>query len=286
MSGRVPRLLAQLGAGWRQARIELVSQLRGGMFLSYLILPLVALGFVLFGNSGGLGGTGLSIATYVVPSLLAVSLVIGGALGPAAELMAEREDGSLARMKVVPGGLQGYVFGKVLVLLITNLATVVLTFLVAAIWLPELLPGTGAAWLRLVVFVVLGLLATAPLGIALGSVVRGATQLVVPTLLIYALATVSGTFFPIVDSPAPLQWAVMVFPVYWLALGLRSAFLPTEALALEIGNSWHTLEAVAVLGLWAALGLVLAPILLRRMARGVSGSTVAQARERMLSRGY
>jgi ABC-2 type transport system permease protein len=42
----------------------------------------------------------------------------------------------------------------------------------------------------------------------------------------------------------------------------------------------------AVLALWAVLGMVLAPILLRRMARRQSGSTVAAARERIMSKGY
>jgi ABC-2 type transport system permease protein len=36
---------------------------------------------------------------------------------------------------------------------------------------------------------------------------------------------------------------------------------------------------VAVLGVWAVIGALLAPALLRRMARRQSGSTVAAARE-------
>jgi ABC-2 type transport system permease protein len=56
--------------------------------------------------------------------------------------------------------------------------------------------------------------------------------------------------------------------------------------AAEIGASWRTLEMFAVLGLWAVLGMVLAPILLRRMARRQSGSTVAAARERIMAKGY
>jgi ABC-2 type transport system permease protein len=41
-----------------------------------------------------------------------------------------------------------------------------------------------------------------------------------------------------------------------------------------------------VLGVWAVIGLLLAPILLRRMARRESGSTLAAARERIMSKGY
>jgi ABC-2 type transport system permease protein len=42
----------------------------------------------------------------------------------------------------------------------------------------------------------------------------------------------------------------------------------------------------AVLGVWAAIGLVLAPILLRRMAQRQSGSALAKVRERYMSKGY
>jgi len=58
--------------------------------------------------------------------------------------------------------------------------------------------------------------------------------------------------------------------------------LPNELAAVEIGESWRHLEMVGVLGLWAAAGLVLAPWVLRRMARRESGSSVAERRERAM----
>jgi ABC-2 type transport system permease protein len=56
--------------------------------------------------------------------------------------------------------------------------------------------------------------------------------------------------------------------------------------AAEIGGSWRTLETFMMLGAWAALGLLLAPSVLRRMARRQSGSAVARARERIMAKGY
>ena len=41
-----------------------------------------------------------------------------------------------------------------------------------------------------------------------------------------------------------------------------------------------------VLGVWAVVGLVLAPIVLRRMARRQTGSAIAAARDKVMSRGY
>jgi ABC-2 type transport system permease protein len=53
---------------------------------------------------------------------------------------------------------------------------------------------------------------------------------------------------------------------------------------VEIGHSWRHLETLGVLGAWATVGLILAPIVLRRMARRESGSRVADRREKMLQR--
>nr|NLD40028.1 ABC transporter permease [Actinomycetales bacterium] len=280
------RLGVAIRNGWRQATIELLTSIRGGQVISYLITPAVAIGFILWGGDSPIEGTGITMAQYVVPSLLAMTLVVGGILGPSGELMMEREDGSIVRMKAVPGGLQGYVFGKVFSVLTVNIVSLALVFVVAAIFLPSLVPASAGAWLRFVLFVVLGLLASVPVGIALGSAIKNAALLMIPMFLIYGLLVISGIFFPIEAFAAPVQWIAMVFPLYWLGLGLRSVFLPPEAASLELAGTWQTVESVMALGIWAVLGMVLAPILLRRMVRGVSGSTVTEARERMLSRGY
>jgi ABC-2 type transport system permease protein len=96
-------------------------------------------------------------------------------------------------------------------------------------------------------------------------------------LPILLLLGISGIFFPIQDLWGWVQGVAQVFPMYWVGLG-RSAFLPDTAAALEIGGSWRTLETVLVLGAGCVAGLVIAPALLRRMARRESGSQVEAAR--------
>jgi ABC-2 type transport system permease protein len=70
---------------------------------------------------------------------------------------------------------------------------------------------------------------------------------------------------------------------YWLGLGIRSGLLP-DAAAQEISGSWRHLETAGVLGAWALAGLLIAPAVLRRMARRESGSTVEARRQRHLQR--
>jgi ABC-2 type transport system permease protein len=74
----------------------------------------------------------------------------------------------------------------------------------------------------------------------------------------------------------------MVFPVYWLGAGMRDALLPDAAGAAELGGQFHTWETFGVLGLWAVIGLAVAPRVLRAMARRESGSAVESRKQAAL----
>ncbi len=76
-----------------------------------------------------------------------------------------------------------------------------------------------------------------------------------------------------------MQVVAQIFPMYWLGLVMRSAFLPDSAASLELGDSWRTLETAAVLGAWAVIGAIVTPIVLRRMARRQTGSQVQAAKD-------
>ena len=270
----------------RQATVDVRSTLRGGGIFGYLITFASILLVTFFVGGNNPGETGITGAQYVLPSLLAGSLVLSAVSGPSGELVQEREDGSLLRMKAVPNGLRGYVLGKLMSVIIVTVVPLVITLIIAIAVRPTLAPAEWLGWIQLAGITVLGLLATIPVGIAIGSIVRSAMALIFPTLLSFALLAISGIFYPLAVLPGWLQVVAQMFPMYWLGLGMRSAFLPSDSAALELGGTWQHLETFAVLGGWAILGLVLAPLLLRRMVRGVSGSTVSAARERVLSQGY
>jgi ABC-2 type transport system permease protein len=101
-------------------------------------------------------------------------------------------------------------------------------------------------------------------------------------LPVLVLIGISGIFFPIQSLWGWVQVVAQIFPMYWVGLGMRSAFLPDAAAALEIGGSWRTLETVLVLSAWAIAGSLIAPVVVRRMARRQSGSQVEAAREQAL----
>jgi ABC-2 type transport system permease protein len=199
-------------------------------------------------------------------------------------LTADREDGTLLRAKATPNGMLTYLTGKILSVscgLIVDLAI----FLVPALFLISgLAVGSLGSWLTLIWVLLLGLVATLPIGAVLGSLFPSARSQGLLTLPIIGMIAISGIFYPITSLPDWLQGIAQIFPIYWLGLGMRSALLPDSMVSVELGESWRHLETVGVLGSWAVLGLLVAPVVLRRMARRESGSSVAVRREKALQR--
>ncbi|MGB6452862.1 MAG: ABC transporter permease, partial [Streptosporangiaceae bacterium] len=195
------------------------------------------------------------------------------------------EDGTLLRAKAIPNGMLGYLVGKV-VNFSGQIALVFAVMLIAgAVLFTGLAIGSPGSWLTLAWVLVLGLLATLPLGAVLGSLFPSQRSAGPWWLLMLAgLAAISGIFYPITHLPVFLQWTGQVFPVYWLGLGMRSALLPGAMAAVEVGHSWRHLATFGVLSGWAVAGLALAPVVLRRMARRESGAAVAARREKAMLR--
>ena len=72
----------------------------------------------------------------------------------------------------------------------------------------------------------LGLLATIPIGITLGSLLPNPRFIPLVLLPFGALTAISGIFYPITHLPGWLQGIGQLFPMYWLGLGMRAALLP------------------------------------------------------------
>jgi ABC-2 type transport system permease protein len=226
-------------------------------------------------------GTNISLALATLPGLLGMNIITGAWMNVATTLSAEREDGTLLRAKATPNGMTGYLVARI-VLATLNIGLGFVIFLVAAVFLLDGLGGMRIGdWVVLVAVVVVGLLATLPWGAIVGSLVKSAgAGFGLSFLPISAMIAISGIFYPISAMPNWLHPVAQVFPVYWLGLGMRSAIMPDGAASTEIGGSWRHLETFGVLGLWAAVGLTLAPRVLRRMAQRESGSAVEERRQR------
>lgn len=229
-------------------------------------------------------GTHFSLGTTMLVSLLGMNIGVNGLATMGALLATEREDGTLLRAKATPNGMAGYLIGKIVAVSGGILIGVVTTFIPGSFLFHGLVVSSPTAWLTLAWVLVLGLIATLPIGAILGSLFPSARSAALLMLFIGGIVAVSGIFYPITHLPQWLQWVGQAFPLYWLGLGMRSALLPVNLASVEIGHSWRHLATFGVLSAWAVLGLVVAPVLLRRMARRESGSAVAARREKAMLR--
>jgi ABC-2 type transport system permease protein len=230
-------------------------------------------------------GTHFPLGAMVLPSLLGMSIAFGGLAGPATAIAIDREDGTLLRAKATPNGMLGYLIGKIVKFALDALVGVVF-LVIPGIIVASNLVLDFRTWLMLALIFVGGMMSTVPFALALGSLLKSSAQSGLVLLAVALLFAPSGLFYPITSLPTWLQWVGQAFPIYWIGLGARSAMLPASMAAAEIGASWRSVETFAVLGVWAVIGILLAPILLRRMARRQSGSALAKVRERVMSRGY
>jgi ABC-2 type transport system permease protein len=232
-----------------------------------------------------LPGTHFPLGSTLLAGMLVLNVGLNGITSFGMQLTAEREDGTLLRAKATPNGTLGYLIGKIVVASGTIILTVASLLIVGLAPFSGLALGRTVTWLTLAWVLALGLLATLPIGAVLGSLFRSVRSAPVVMLSTLALIGISGIFYPITQLPAWLQWVGQAFPLYWLGLGVRSALLPGSLAAVEIGHAWRHPATAGVLAAWAIAGLVLAPILLRRVARREAGSSVAARRERLLARG-
>lgn len=272
-----------LGAGFRRGWIELRQTVTNiGDLWNYLFVPAVTIIVLYFLRGTMVPGTDFSLSAMAIPGVVGMLIAYSGLTTPAVMLMEDSEDGTLLRMKATPGGMSGYFIGKVFTVAGMTLVSVVIILAPGAIIFDGLRLGDPATWLTLAWVLSLGLVATMPIGAVLGSLLSRPSSLGLLSVLMLGLVAISGIFYPMAAFPVWLQWIAQVFPIYWLGLGMRSALLPNSLASVEIGESWRHLETVGVLGVWAIIGLVLAPIVLRRMARRESGSSLAERREKAI----
>ncbi len=266
-----------LSRGW----IEFwINNLSWQGLLTFIFTPAALLGILWLFR--GRQAEGISFALLMLPGFLSLQLTQEGLVGVANKLAFDREDGTLLRAKALPQGMLAYLIARVVVITLSAFLSLVLVLIPGLFIAPSLATISGAGLATVAWVLALGFLAIAPLGAMIGAVVKSPAAAIGLTILpMGVLIAISGIFFPL----KALSVVSELFPVYWLGHGLRSALLPEAAAALELGGSWRPLQAALVLAAWAGAGLLLAPVVLRRMARRASGSEMEAGRRRYTQRG-
>jgi ABC-2 type transport system permease protein len=175
----------------------------------------------------------------------------------AINIATERSDGTLKGLAGTPMPKAAYFVGKVVQVLAVTIAIIVILLVIGSVFYGVDLPS-GAGWITFAWVAALGSAACTLLGIAVSSLARNgrsASAMVTPIALV--LQFISGVFFQFSQVPTWLQTVAAIFPLKWMAQGLRSVFLPDALAAEEPAGSWELGRVALVLGIWCVVGLAL-----------------------------
>ncbi|PID55376.1 MAG: ABC transporter [Micrococcales bacterium] len=245
--------------GVARTRLELLQFFRERDNVVFTFAFPIAL-LLIFGSvfSGDLGA-GVSFTQYFAAGMIAAGVAMSSFQTLSISIALERDDGTLKRLRGTPMPPVAYFLGKVGLVLVTSVAQTVILIAVGAAVLGLDLPGSWQLWARFLVVFVVGAAAGTVLGIAFSSVPgsgRSAVAVVIPVVTV--LMFISGVYFVFSDLPSWMQSIASVFPLKWMAQGMRSVFLPEEFAAMEPSGSWQFTQGLVVLGLWTVVGLLLA----------------------------
>lgn len=250
--------------GWYRVGYEVVGYFRSmdAVFFTFLF-PLVMLGIftAAFSADGTIiakpGEPGISVGAYYLPGMVAAGILLSGVQNLAVDIAGEKGNGTLKRLGATPLSPVSYFIGKIGQVFVTGILQAALLIVVARVAFGISLPTDPALWLTFAWVFVLGIITSALLGIALSSLPRSsrsATAVVVPIVLI--LQFISGVYLRFDQLPEWMQILAGVFPLKWLAQGMRSVFLPADFVALEPGGTWALDVVALVLAVWCVLGLL------------------------------
>lgn len=227
------------------------------IFTFFFPIIFLAIFSAVFGD--GDFGSGVNAATYFTPGMIASGIFLTSFQSLAVTIAMERDEDLLKRLRGTPMSPQSYFIGKIGLVLVTSIAQFGLLLVIAGALLGVDIPSEPSKWLNFVWIFVLGTASGSALGIAFSVVPnsgKAASAVVTPVVLL--LQFISGVYFVYSSLPSWMRDVASVFPLKWLAQGMRSVFLPDGYEVNEPGGSWQLGLGAIVLTVWLVLGLIAA----------------------------
>ncbi|NEM92097.1 ABC transporter permease [Galbitalea soli] len=262
--GRVIRL------GISRIRYEVRAYFRQGDGVFFVFLfPLVMLTiFSVAFSKATFGrfpnGDAVTAADFYLPAMLGAGLLLSGLQNMSIDIAGEKSDGTLKRLGGSPLPVVSYFIGKIGQVIVTGILQAALLIAFAGLVFGVALPTDGAKWATFAWVFLLGVTTSAVLGIGLSAIPRSgksATAVIIPITLV--LQFISGVYIGFSQLPTWLQNVASVFPLKWMAQGMRSVFLPDAFKTAEVGGSWDLGSIALVCGIWFVVGLVVCRLTFR-----------------------
>jgi ABC-2 type transport system permease protein len=229
------------------------------------ILLLVVFGSVFGGQDLA---PGVTLTQYFVAGMIAAAQLTNGFQTLAIQIPIERDRGVLKRLAGAPMPAASYFIGKVVMVYVIGIAEFAVMLAIATAFYDVSLPTTGRQWWTFAWVSLLGIAACTLCGIAFSSIPREskrAPAVVTPVALV--LQFISGVFFVFTDLPSWMQQIGALFPLKWMAQGMRSVFLPDSYAAAEPAGTWELGRVAVMLVTWVVIGLVLCLLTFRWTAK-------------------
>ena len=231
------------------------------MGLLYPLFMLILFNAVFPGEMKG----GITFGEYMLPAMITMGVLMTCTQILAISVAAERENGELKRLAVLPVPAWAYVAAKCLANVAVSVLNIVVLIISGSLALGLSLPSAARSWALAALALLLTIGACTALGLTIGRCCpssRAASGILTPIIII--LQFVSGLFLPLSQLPAWMVHGFSVLPVRWSAELMREAFLPATAAIAEPTGAWETGKGLAVVAAWLVGGVVAAIIITRR----------------------
>jgi ABC-2 type transport system permease protein len=257
---------------WITARVKMTLRTPRAVVFTFA-MPLLLL--VLFNSlnvgtrvaaAGDIAGQ-VNFAQFYTPSIGIFGLMTACYTAMIVGLSSARDSGLLKRVRSTPLPMPIYLASWLVGAVLTGIAAVVLMFVVAV-------PAFGVhinthTLPAAIVTLIVGAIALASLGLAVGSLAKSADQAMpIAQLTMLPLSFISGIFYPLAGAPTWLIDVAKVFPLYHLVNAFDACVVPQNT-----GSGWSGTDLL-VLAIWGAVGVRVAA---RRFAREGGGGRLAMA---------
>jgi ABC-2 type transport system permease protein len=241
-----------------RTRVELKEFMRSReqmiFIFAFPVFLLLIFGSI-FGNQDV--AEGVSFSQYFLAGMIASGIMNTGFQSLALGLSADRDLDILKRLKGTPLPTTAFFAGKFAQVLFVSVVQLAVLIAVGVAAYDVNLPSTASAWWTFTWVFLLGTAASVALGIGMSSALRNAragSAILTPVTLF--LQFISGVFIVFTQVPPFLQTVASIFPLKWLAQGMRSVFLPPEFETAEATGSWQHGATAIILAAWFVVGTI------------------------------
>jgi ABC-2 type transport system permease protein len=193
--------------------------------------------------------SGIDYIDFLVPGILAMSIMNSGMIGLASAFVTYREKGILRRIRATPFPLSSFITARILSQLVISVTQAVILVTVGILVVGLTVRGN---LLNVLVMVIIGSLGFLSLGFVISAFARNQeTADSLANGVSFPMLFLSGVFFPVDAAPAWLQPIMRIMPLRYLVDGLRNLMVRDGTLP----EQWLNILVMLATG---AIGFLLA----------------------------